>query len=281
MQHDPDQHRGRHPTARAPGTHRSRCAAQHGPDVSAAAARPRRAGGSQADDRARPRGVGRRVRLERRHARGCSDAATRSSHPPTRSAGCRPTPPTCRSVLATIAGPIVLVGHSYGGMVMTNAADGQPERRARSSTSPPSRQTSATPSADSGAMNPGSELGPDNARLPPAPGRLDVYIDPAAFRDVFAAGSRRADAAALMAAEPRPIDAARLGAALRSAGLAHDPFLVPRRQTGPRHPARHAALHGGSAPARPPSRSGPPTPSMISRPGAVSDVILDAVQASS
>jgi len=34
------------------------------------------------------------------------------------------------SVLATISGPIVLVGHSYGGAVITNAATGNPNVKA-------------------------------------------------------------------------------------------------------------------------------------------------------
>ena len=34
------------------------------------------------------------------------------------------------SVLATISGPIVLVGHSYGGVVITNAATGNPNVKA-------------------------------------------------------------------------------------------------------------------------------------------------------
>jgi pimeloyl-ACP methyl ester carboxylesterase len=35
-----------------------------------------------------------------------------------------------RSVLATVSGPIVLVGHSYGGFVLTNAASGNPNVKA-------------------------------------------------------------------------------------------------------------------------------------------------------
>src|SRR3954447_1257809 len=35
-----------------------------------------------------------------------------------------------RAVLASIPGPIVLVGHSYGGMVITNAATGNPNVKA-------------------------------------------------------------------------------------------------------------------------------------------------------
>ena len=33
-------------------------------------------------------------------------------------------------MLASISGPIVLVGHSYGGMVLTNAATGNPNVKA-------------------------------------------------------------------------------------------------------------------------------------------------------
>jgi pimeloyl-ACP methyl ester carboxylesterase len=35
-----------------------------------------------------------------------------------------------KSVLATVKGPIVLVGHSYGGFVITNAAYGNPNVKA-------------------------------------------------------------------------------------------------------------------------------------------------------
>jgi pimeloyl-ACP methyl ester carboxylesterase len=35
-----------------------------------------------------------------------------------------------RSFLSTIKGPIILVGHSYGGMVITNAATGNPQVKA-------------------------------------------------------------------------------------------------------------------------------------------------------
>ena len=53
------------------------------------------------------------------------------------------------SVLDTLQGPIVLVGHSYGGMVITNAASGNP-MSPRSFTSPRSHPTSAKHSAVSG-----------------------------------------------------------------------------------------------------------------------------------
>ena len=52
-----------------------------------------------------------------------------------------------RDYLATIPGPIVLVGHSYGGMVITNAATGIPTSR-RSSTSTPTFPGKATRSTN-------------------------------------------------------------------------------------------------------------------------------------
>ena len=86
------------------------------------------------------------------------------------------------SVLATIEGPVVLVGHSYGGMVMTGAATGNPNVRALVYVAAfaPDRGDTV---GGLGAMNPGSELGPATLQFRPHPGGLDVYIDPAAFRE--------------------------------------------------------------------------------------------------
>ncbi|MFJ3903952.1 alpha/beta fold hydrolase [Streptomyces sp. NPDC090025] len=44
-----------------------------------------------------------------------------------------------RSVLASVQGPIVIVGHSYGGAVITNAAAGNPNVEALPPTSPARR----------------------------------------------------------------------------------------------------------------------------------------------
>ena len=86
------------------------------------------AGPHATDDRARPRRVRRRVGLER-----CDPpSATRRLH------GHRDGQPAAlgrldaaylSSILDTIDGPIVLVGHSYGGFVMTNAASRRPRCR--------------------------------------------------------------------------------------------------------------------------------------------------------
>jgi pimeloyl-ACP methyl ester carboxylesterase len=110
------------------------------------------------------------------------------------------------SVLATISGPIVLVGHSYGGMVMTNAAIGRPNVKALvyiAAFAPDVGDTLATLEA----MNPGAEVGLSTLTLRPYPGGVDAYITPSVFRGVFCADVP-ASTAAVMAATQRPIDVA-------------------------------------------------------------------------
>jgi pimeloyl-ACP methyl ester carboxylesterase len=113
------------------------------------------------------------------------------------------------SVLATITGPIVLVGHSYGGVLITNAATGDPNVKALvyvAAFAPDDGETVGQILA----MNPGSEAAPPNLTFRPYPGGTDVYITPSAFHSVFCA-DLQARTAALMAANQRPIEAAALG----------------------------------------------------------------------
>ncbi|TPG13412.1 alpha/beta fold hydrolase [Pedococcus bigeumensis] len=117
-----------------------------------------------------------------------------------------------RSVLATIPGPVVLVGHSYGGAVITNAARGADNVKALvyvAAFVPDAGQAIVT-SYDP-ATYPGSLLGPETtlvrpAQNPAAPGGqdVDVYIRPSSFRVVFA-GDRSPAAAAVLAATQRPL----------------------------------------------------------------------------
>ena len=95
-----------------------------------------------------------------------------------------------RSVLTTIEGPIVLVGHSYGGAVISNAAVGVPNVKAL--------VYIAGFAPDAGeslgqlvSMNPGSEIGPATLipRPYPLPGGgqgIDLYITREGFRTAFA-----------------------------------------------------------------------------------------------
>jgi pimeloyl-ACP methyl ester carboxylesterase len=114
------------------------------------------------------------------------------------------------SVLASVPGPIVLVGHSYGGFVMTNAAVGNANVKALvyiAAFAPDEGESIAS----IGARFPGSLLGPDTLDLryyPLADGSYsaEAYIKPASFREVFA-GDLPVSTAAAMAATQRPLDA--------------------------------------------------------------------------
>jgi pimeloyl-ACP methyl ester carboxylesterase len=113
------------------------------------------------------------------------------------------------SVLATLSGPIVLVGHSYGGEVITNAAYGNPNVKALvyiAAFAPEQDETSGQLTG----MFPGSQLTPENLVFRPYPlpdnrTGTDGYINPTVFREVFCADLSEATAAA-MAAEQRPAE---------------------------------------------------------------------------
>ncbi|MEY9931358.1 pimeloyl-ACP methyl ester carboxylesterase [Catenulispora sp. GP43] len=115
------------------------------------------------------------------------------------------------SILSTIPGPVILVGHSYGGAVITNAAVGHANVKALVyiAAFAPDQGESALGLT---GMNPGSQLG---AALVVRPysvtggGGEDGYVDQTKFRAVFAADVP-ASTADLMAAEQRPVALAAL-----------------------------------------------------------------------
>jgi pimeloyl-ACP methyl ester carboxylesterase len=115
-----------------------------------------------------------------------------------------------RSVLQSISGPIVLVGHSYGGAVISNAARGVPNVKALvyvSAFAPDTGETLQTLVT----MNPGTMITPANLdmRQYPLPGGegTDLYIKKAAFHDAFA-GDLPLATTNLMWAEQRPFSVA-------------------------------------------------------------------------
>ena len=122
--------------------------------------------------------------------------------------GIKPDSEYLKSVLASISGPIVLVGHSYGGFVMTDAATGDTHVKALVYVAAFAPEEGETLS-EVLAKNPGSEVGGPNLILRPYPGGTDVYINPVDFHRVFCA-DLPASQAALMAATQRPIAAAAL-----------------------------------------------------------------------
>jgi len=109
------------------------------------------------------------------------------------------------SILDTIDGPVVLVGHSYGGFVMTNAAAEDPDIEALVYVAAFAPAAGETVEALTG-MNPGSGLvDPANLVVRPNGGSADGYINPETFRDIFAADLPR-HVTEVMAASQRPAD---------------------------------------------------------------------------
>jgi pimeloyl-ACP methyl ester carboxylesterase len=111
-----------------------------------------------------------------------------------------------RTFLSTLPGPIVLVGHSYGGAVITNAATGNPNVKALV-------YIAAFAPEEGETLFDAISLGGGESQLTPhlivrpypgaPPGDGDGYIDPAFFHQVFAQ-DLPARQAAVMAASQRP-----------------------------------------------------------------------------
>lgn len=108
-----------------------------------------------------------------------------------------------RSFLSTIDGPIVLVAHSYGGFVITNAATGNPNVKALvyvAAYGPDEGDSIASLSA----QVPGGKVSPESLTIRPAPGGVpEGYIRTDLFRDIFAADLPPKQTA-VMAASQRP-----------------------------------------------------------------------------
>jgi len=112
-------------------------------------------------------------------------------------------------VIASIQRPVVLVGHSYGGQVISNAAKGHDNVKSLvyvAAFAPDAGEAAA----DLAGKFPGGTL--SEALAPPvklAGGGFDLYIDQAKFRDQFA-HDVPVEATALMATGQRPITEAAL-----------------------------------------------------------------------
>jgi pimeloyl-ACP methyl ester carboxylesterase len=117
-----------------------------------------------------------------------------------------------RTVLDHIEGPIVLVGHSYGGSVISNAAANEPRVKALVYVAAFLPDTGETALELTGKF-PGSTLpdvlDPVPYTLPDGTTGTDLYIQQDTFRHQFAADVP-AGTAALMAATQRPVAEAAL-----------------------------------------------------------------------
>jgi pimeloyl-ACP methyl ester carboxylesterase len=184
--------------------------------------------------------------------------------------------------LSTIPGPIVLVGHSYGGFVITNAATGNPNVKALVYVDAFIPDQNETLGQLVGAQ-PGSCLGGNAFNFAPYPGGpsgdVDTYIKPSLVPSCFASGLPPSQAAVIAAAQ-RPLAASTLQEPSGSPawktipswdviGTA-DKVLPPARQLfmAQRAGARITDVNAGHL-------------SMIADPEAVARVIEQAAQATS
>jgi pimeloyl-ACP methyl ester carboxylesterase len=115
------------------------------------------------------------------------------------------------SVLATIPGDVVLVGHSYGGAVITNAAVGAPNVKELVYIAAFAPDTGES-LAQLVTKNPGTHITPDALDTRPYPlangtTGTDLYIKASVFRDAFA-GDLPPSTTRLMQAEQRPFSVA-------------------------------------------------------------------------
>ena len=191
---------------------------------------------------------------------------------------------TLKDFIGTIPGPIVLVGHSYGGMVITNAATGNKNVKALVYDDAFIPAKGDTAGSLSGAQ-PGSCLAVANpatvfnfVSFPGAPkGVVDAYVKPSVFPGCFANGLPASEGAVL-AATQRPL----------ATSVLTDKSGVPAWKTIPSW-----AIVGTADHVIPPAeqlfmakRAGAhitevhaPHLSMISNPGVVTETIIAAAQA--
>ena len=126
------------------------------------------------------------------------------------------------SVLKTIPGPIVLVGHSYAGFLISAAAAADSEVKALVYVAAYIPDAGETP-ADLTYKFPGSLLQGSNLVERAEPGGTDIYINPADFGAVYA-GGLSATQTAIAAATQRPITAS----ALNDPATVNPPASVPK-----------------------------------------------------
>jgi pimeloyl-ACP methyl ester carboxylesterase len=116
------------------------------------------------------------------------------------------------SFLATLAGPVVVAGHSYGGSIISDPAALTPAVQALVFVAAFQQDQNET-AGELNAKFPGSKLGPETTLIRPYPGGSDMYLRPERFAEVYAADLDIGRAAAMAAAQ-HPIDPVALGGVL-------------------------------------------------------------------
>ena len=184
-----------------------------------------------------------------------------------------------RAVLDSVEGPVVLVGHSYGGAVISAAARGDRSVQALVFVAAFAPQEQESIAELSGRF-PGSTLGDTIDAVPMPDGTNDLYIRQELFHQQFAA-DLPADVAALAAATQRPLSDVAL-----NEGAPPEPawqqvpswFLVPELDRNiPPQAQRFMADRAGAYEVVELSGASHALPA--SRPDEVADTVLRAVKA--
>jgi pimeloyl-ACP methyl ester carboxylesterase len=185
-----------------------------------------------------------------------------------------------RDVIQAIDGPVVLVGHSYGGMVITEAAAGNEKVVALVYVAAfaPAHGESAF---DLSTMFPGSTLAEALDAYPVSSGGNEFAIRPEVFHEQFAADATATEAA-LMAATQRPVTQAALSEGLstdRPAWMDIPSWFVfgDQDRNIPTELHRFVAERAGSRGTS--ELTGTSHAVSVSSPGAVVATVLDAVAA--
>lgn len=115
-----------------------------------------------------------------------------------------------RSVLSTLDGPVVVVGHSYGGSIISDPDALTPAVRGLAFVAAFQQDSNET----AGELNyrfPGSMLVPDTTVVRPYPAGNDLYLRPERFAEVYADDVDPSTCTAMASAQ-HPIDPAALNA---------------------------------------------------------------------
>jgi pimeloyl-ACP methyl ester carboxylesterase len=186
-----------------------------------------------------------------------------------------------KSRIESVKGPIVLVGHSYGGATISAAAAKEPNVKALvyvAAFAPDKGETIGALAA----KDPGSHASPD--ALNPVPFDLgngatgtDIYIKPDKYRDVFA-GTLSHSRANSLAAVQRAHQRCGSGGDRDGRRLARHSLLVPGDVPGPCSASGHPALHGQACP-RAHHRGQRTSRRHVTRPDTVTSLIRHAATA--
>ncbi|MER7048618.1 alpha/beta fold hydrolase [Streptomyces jumonjinensis] len=185
-----------------------------------------------------------------------------------------------RGVLAGVDGPVVLVGHSYGGSVISGAAAGDSRVKALvyiAAFTPDKGESAAQLAAEFPGSTLGETVNPQSYPLPGGGTGTELVIDRAEYHRQFAADVPAADAA-VMAATQRPVSTVALEEKAGEAAWKTIPswaLIATADKNIPPAAERWMARRAGSHTTEVDASHAV----VVSRPAVVTDVILDAARA--